>query len=84
MIVGTLNTQLGKGLLKDIRFYVGVLPSLPARASAHAEPEPQLNEDERQWMDEVASPVKDPELHEIVKRVIEKALRTKKTEEMPT
>jgi len=84
VILETLNRQLGKGLLKDIRFYVGVLESPSAHAVVPSGPEPPLDEGERQWMDEVASPVNDPELQEIVKRVIEKDLRAKKTWDIPT
>jgi len=70
MIRERLNEAVGREIVKDIRFRVSALrrPSQepPVKTSS-------LSDDDRRWIEEVLGPLKDEDLREALRRVLEKA-----------
>ncbi len=70
MIRERLNEAVGREIVKDIRFRAGALrrPSQepPVETSS-------LSDDDRRWIEEVLGPLKDEDLREVLRRVLEKA-----------
>jgi len=72
MILEKLNAHLGQGVIKDIRFQIGMVARLDERGSSPTGKDVSLEEDEMAWVNDVASPLRDPELRDVVKRVLAK------------
>ena len=74
-----LNRLLGKGVIKDIRFQMGMIDH-PARIDASAkDQEVVLDEAEQARIDEALRPLADPEIKEIARRIMIKEAAAKKT-----
>jgi hypothetical protein len=75
-----LNRLLGKEVIKDIRFQMGMIDH-PARSDASAkDQEVVLDEAEQARIEEALRPLADPEIREIARRIMVKEVSTKKTE----
>ena len=70
MIRERLNETAGKELVRDIRFRVGAVRG-PEKAPVV--PAPPLSDEDRRWIEEVLSPLKDEGLRDALRRVLEKA-----------
>ena len=74
-----LNQLLGKEVIKDIRFQMGMIDHL-ARSDASAKgQEVVLDETEQVRIDEALRPLADPEIKEVARRIMVKEASTKKT-----
>jgi hypothetical protein len=74
-----LNQQLGKEVIKDIRFQMGVIDH-PSRSNASStEKKVVLDATEQARIDEALRPLADPEIREIARRIMTKEASAKKT-----
>jgi hypothetical protein len=74
-----LNRLLGKEVIKDIRFQMGTIARPTHGESSVKDQEVALNDTERERIDEALRPLRDPEMKEIVRRIMIKgASLTKK------
>ncbi len=73
-----LNRLLGKEVIKDIRFQMGMIDR-PARGDASAkDQEVALDAAEQARIDEALGPLQDPEMREIARRIMAKEAAIKK------
>jgi hypothetical protein len=78
-ICAQLNQLLGKEVIKDIRFQMGIIDR-PSRSNASAtEKKVVLDETEQARIDEALRPLQDPETREIARRIMTKEASAKKT-----
>jgi hypothetical protein len=83
-IIGKLNTVFGKESVKDIRFAIGQLPvpSDPGPESApRALPTLPLKERDKRMVDTCLDALADPELKEIVRRVMTREITWRRSRE---
>jgi hypothetical protein len=74
-----LNRLLGKEVIKDIRFQMGMIDH-PSRSDSSAkEQEVVLDAAEQARIDEALRPLADPEIREIARRIMTKEASAKKT-----
>ena len=78
MILEALNRQLGRGVIKDIRFQMGVVSRPLKGGEAADDREVVLDEGQRQRMEEALRPLQDPEVREIARRILTKGASLKK------
>ena len=75
-----LNRLLGKEVIKDIRFQMGMIDH-PARSDASAKDQVVvLDEAEQARIEEALRPLADPDIREIARRIMIKEASAKKTE----
>ena len=74
-----LNRLLGKEVIKDIRFQIGMIDRPGHGASSPADQEVELDDAERERIDEALRPLQDAETKEIVRRIMVKGASAKKT-----
>ena len=75
-----LNRLLGKEVIKDIRFQMGMIDH-PARSDASAkDQEVVLDEAEQARIEEALRPLADPEIREIARRIMVKETSARKTQ----
>jgi hypothetical protein len=78
-ICAQLNQLLGKEVIKDIRFQMGMIDH-PSRGDASAkDQEVVLDAAEQARIDEALRPLADPEMREIARRIMIKEASAKKT-----
>lgn len=65
-----LNRLLGKEVVKDIRFQMGVIARPTPETSSVNDQEVALDDDEQARIDEALRPLQDPEVKEIVRRIM--------------
>jgi len=74
-----LNRLLGKEVIKDIRFQIGTV-SRPGHGEPPVDDQKVVLDDaERDRIDEALRPLQDPEVKEIVRRIMVKGASAKKT-----
>ncbi|RLB04164.1 MAG: hypothetical protein DRG50_09265 [Deltaproteobacteria bacterium] len=78
MILEGLNKRLGKKVVKEIRLQIGVVPSPSKEAEPLKGKEVTLNEGEKRRVEEALHPLKDPEVREIVRRIMVKGVCSRK------
>ncbi|MCJ7662922.1 MAG: DUF721 domain-containing protein [Desulfobacterales bacterium] len=74
-----LNRLLGKGVIKDIRFQMGMIDCPPHSDSSAKDQEVALDDAEQARIDEALRPLEDPEMREIARRIMVKEASAKKT-----
>ena len=79
MILEGLNRQLGRGVIKEIRFQIGVVSRPLKGGEAADDREVVLDEGQRQRMEEALRPLQDPEVREIARRILTKGASLKKS-----
>ena len=79
MILEGLNRQLGRGVIKEIRFQIGVVSRPLKGGEAADDQEVLLDEGQRQRMEEALRPLQDPEVREIARRILTKGASLKKS-----
>ena len=67
-----LNRLLGTEVVKDIRFQIGMIDRPGHGESSAADQEIVLDDSERERIDEALRPLPDPEMREIVRRIMVK------------
>jgi len=78
-ICAQLNQLLGKDVIKDIRFQMGMIDH-PARGDSSARDQKVVLDDaEQARIDEALRPLADPEMREIARRIMIKEASAKKT-----
>ncbi|UCC66098.1 MAG: DUF721 domain-containing protein [Deltaproteobacteria bacterium] len=78
MILEELNRQLGGEVIKDIRFQIGVVSRPSLEGQSVGDQDVVLDEAEKEWMTEALRPLQDPEVKEIVRRIMVKESSLKK------
>jgi predicted nucleic acid-binding Zn ribbon protein len=78
-ICAQLNQLLGKEVIKDIRFQMGMIDSRPHGEPSTKEQEVALDDAEQARIDEALRPLADPEIREIARRIMIKEASAKKT-----
>jgi hypothetical protein len=73
-----LNRLLGKEIIKDIRFQMGTIARPTHGESSIKDQEVVLDDAERERIDEALRPLQDPEMKEIVRRIMVKGASLKK------
>jgi len=74
-----LNRLLGTEVVKELRFQMGMIDRPPRGDSSAADQEVVLDDVERERIDEALRPLPDPEMKEIVRRIMVKGASAKKT-----
>ena len=74
-----LNRVLGKEVIKDIRLQIGTIVPPPHGEPSVENQEAVLDDAERKRIEEAVRPLQDPEVREIVKRIMIKEASAKKT-----
>ena len=74
-----LNRLLGKEVIKDIRFQIGTISPPSHDEPSAADQEAVLDDAERERIDEALRPLSDPEMKEIVRRIMIKGASARKT-----
>jgi len=74
-----LNRLLGKEVIKDIRFQMGMIDSRPHGEPSAKNQEIVLDAAEQARIDEALRPLADPEMREIARRIMIKEASAKKT-----
>jgi predicted nucleic acid-binding Zn ribbon protein len=78
-ICAQLNQLLGKEVIKDIRFQMGMIDH-PSRSDASVkDQEVMLDDAEQARIDEALRPLQDPDIREIARRIMIKEASAKKT-----
>lgn len=78
MMVKALNDRVGLPLIRDIKFVQGTIePKIPARTRPLKQPLKTLSRQEKSWMREVVSGVKDKELRVILRKAISRQLQSR-------
>lgn len=77
-ICAQLNQLLGKEVIKDIRFQMGMIDHSPRGDSSAKDQEFVLDDAEQARIDEALSPVQDPEIKEIARRIMIKGASANK------
>ena len=76
VIVKALNDRAGLSLVRDIKFMQGTIePKAKAKAKLSEQEARSLSREEKSWMREVVSAVKDKELKAILSRAISRQLQ---------
>ncbi len=78
-ICAQLNQLLGKEVIKDIRFQMGMIDHPPRGDASVKEQEVVLDAAEQARIDEALRPLADPEIREIARRIMIKEASAKKT-----
>ncbi|MCJ7662791.1 MAG: DUF721 domain-containing protein [Desulfobacterales bacterium] len=74
-----LNRLLGKGVIKDIRFQMGMIDCPPPGDSSAKDQEVALDDAEQARIDEALRPLADPEMRAIARRIMVKEASAKKS-----
>jgi len=74
-----LNRLLGKDVIKDIRFQMGMIDPRPLGEPSAKDQEVVLDAAEQARIDEALRPLADPEMREIARRIMVKEASAKKT-----
>jgi len=74
-----LNRLLGKEVIKDIRFQMGMIDRPPHGETSVKDQEVALDAAEQTRIDEALRPLSDPEIREIARRIMIKEASAKKT-----
>jgi hypothetical protein len=74
-----INQLLGKGVIKDIRFQMGMIDHPPRGDASAKDQEVALDDAEQARIDEALRPLADPEMREIARRIMIKEASAKKT-----
>jgi predicted nucleic acid-binding Zn ribbon protein len=74
-----LNRLLGKEVIKDIRFQIGTIARPTHDESSVKDQEVVLDDAEHERIEEALRPLQDPEVKEIVRRIMVKGAAAKKT-----
>jgi hypothetical protein len=74
-----LNRLMGREAVKDIRFQMGIIDRPTPGEAAINNQEVVLDDAERERIDEALRPLQDPEVKEIVRRIMIKGASAKKT-----
>lgn len=74
-----LNRLVGSEVVKDIRFQMGTIARPSHDEPSVADQEVALDDAERERIDEALRPLQDPEVKEIVKRIMIKGASARKT-----
>ncbi|MBW2039180.1 MAG: DUF721 domain-containing protein [Deltaproteobacteria bacterium] len=79
MILEGLNSRLGREVIKEIRFQIGLVSRPSVEGQSVRDQGVVLDEEERERMEEVLRPLQDPEVREVVRRIMVKGASAKKT-----
>jgi len=74
-----LNQLLGKGVIKDIRFQMGMIDCPSQGEPLAKDQEVALDDAEQARIDEALRPLADPEMRDIARRIMVKEASAKKT-----
>jgi len=84
VIVKALNDRAGLSLVRDIKFMQGTIePKAKAKAKLSEQKARSLSREEKSWIREVVSAVKDKELKAILSRAISRQLQQAQPEKAP-
>jgi hypothetical protein len=78
-ICAQLNQLLGKEVIKDIRFQMGMIDHPPRSDASAKDQEVVLDDAEKARIDEALRPLADPEIREIARRIMVKGVSVNKT-----